>query len=135
MSKPRPDASPSSRPSKKRRLQLPHEVIELIDSDSEETAEDIDVIEIFDSDQESDPPATRRAITTPDSVFNPNDLLQTRRTVRNWLSNEDFAAWVISREVFQSEQLDRDRKLPAANLRDLSSSYVRPISVFFSSIF
>jgi len=93
----------------------PHEVIELSDSDVEE----IDVIEIFDSDEE-------------ESIVNPNDLLQTRRTVRDWFSDKD---WVISREEFHSEQVNRDRELPAS-LKDLTSSYVSPICFcFFFSIF
>jgi hypothetical protein len=93
--------------------------------------EGCDVIEILDSDEESDPLAKRRATATPEDVLKTNRLLQTRNTVRNWLSDEDFAAWVISREEFHSEQVDRDRMLPAS-LSDLSSSYVSSLYFFFS---
>lgn len=128
LSEPRPHSSPSSRPSKRRRLRLPSpEVIELSDSDPDES----DVIEILESDEESDPLAKRRSTETPEfDVLNTNHLLQTRTTVRDWLSDDDFAAWVISREEFHSEQVDRDMTLPAS-LNDLSSSYVRPLHFCF----
>jgi hypothetical protein len=118
-SEPRPRASPITRPSKKRRLQLPQEVIDISDEDSAKSV----VIEIVDSDEESGPLEKQRDIEAPDDVFNTNYLLQARRTVRTWLSDEEFDAWVVSREEFHWEQIDRDRKLPAS-LNDLSTSYV-----------
>jgi hypothetical protein len=122
MSELRPPASPSTRPSKKRRLRLPpHEVIEVFESDEEEP----DVIEVFDSDEEDSGP---QPVEPPDYVFNTNDLLETRQTVRgrNWLADDDLYAWVFSREDYHSEQVDRDRLLLPGNLSDLSSSYVSP---------
>jgi hypothetical protein len=81
------------------------------------------VIEVVDSDEESGPLEKQRDIEAPDDVFNANYLLQARQTVRTWLSDEEFDAWVVSREEFHWEQIDRDRKLPAS-LNDLSTSYV-----------
>jgi hypothetical protein len=120
MPEPSPPANPSTAPYKKRRLD---EVIMLSDSDAEQS----DVIEISDSDEEEAVRLPkRRAIIAPDT----NHVLQSRRTARNWLSDEDFEAWVISREAFHSEQVDRDRTLPAS-LQDLSYSYVSPVYFLF----
>jgi len=99
----------------------PQEVIELFDSDEEET----DVIEVYDSSEEESGP---QPIDAPAYVFNTNDLLETRQTRegRTWLSDPDLFAWVFSREDFHSEQVDRDRLLLPGNMSDLSSSYVSP---------
>lgn len=106
-SEPRLQASPSTRPSKKRRLRSPpREVIEVRDSSEEEEEEEEyeekdlsgeEVIEILDSDEESSPPMERLATEAPD--------------------------WILSRNDFHSEQVDRDRMLPE-HLKDLSSAYV-----------
>jgi len=112
-SEPRLQASPSTRLSKKRRLRSPpREVIELRDSSEEEEEEDYEekdlsgeeVIEILDSDEESNPPTKRLATEAPD--------------------------WILSRNDFHSEQVDRDRMLPE-HLKDLSSAYVSPSNFCF----
>jgi hypothetical protein len=108
-SEPRLQASPSTRPSKKRRLRSPPHEVELRDSSEEEEEEEEyeekdlsgeEVIEILDSDEEFSPPTERLATEAPD-----------------WI--------LLSRNDFHTEQVHRDRMLPE-HLKNLSSAYVSP---------
>ena len=71
-----------------------------------------DIIELTDSDDEIS--AHRRRPSNPsDLVFNTNDLLSTRQTRRGWRGSYRPQDWVLSRDEFHSEQVDRDQALAA----------------------
>ena len=117
---PRTHTSPSRRPSKKRRVQLSHqEVIELFGSDEEVPVD----VEMFNAEEEeeSDP----IVLDAPDYVYNTKD---------HRCTDNDPDVWVISREEFHTQQVDRDREL-AANLKNDLSTFVSLLYFCFLFLF
>ena len=70
------------------------------------------------SDDEERPP--RRVLDEPELVYNTNDILATRQTIRGWSNSSDPSSWILSREELHSDQVDLDRLLPGA-LEDFPS--------------
>lgn len=64
------------------------------------------------SDEEERP--CRSMFLEPELIYNTNDLLATRQTVRGWNNSSDPSSWILSREEWHSEQVDLDRLLPGA---------------------
>jgi hypothetical protein len=82
---------------------------------------DIDLTMDSSSDEEDRPP--RPTFPEPEFVYNTNDLLATRQTVRGWRNSSDPSSWILSREELHSDQVDLDRLLPEA--MDDYPSFVR----------
>jgi hypothetical protein len=80
-----------------------------------------EVLELTDSDEEMDKrPALSQKPTRPqrhapngtEFVFNTNDLLSTRQTIRSWKGSYLPEHFILSREELHADQVDQDRALP-----------------------
>jgi hypothetical protein len=45
-------------------------------------------------------------------VFNTNDLLATRQTIRSWRGSNRPEDWIVAREDLHADHVDNDRALP-----------------------
>ena len=97
---------------------------------------DVDLtMDISESDEEESTPEVsthvhppRPYFDPPDYIFNTNDVLATRQTIRGWNNSADPTSWGRSWEEFHADQVELDRQLPA-QLDDLPS-YVSHLFIF-----
>jgi hypothetical protein len=80
--------------------------------DATATKPTAEILELSDdsSDFDMEGPFPRRTTRT-DYIYNSNDLIATRQTVRSWKGSYRPDEWVISREELHADEVDRARAL------------------------
>jgi hypothetical protein len=79
------------------------------------------------------PPHLRHTSANDDVnfIFNTNDLLATRQTIRSWRGSSRPEDWIVAREDLHADHVDSDRALPNEMQDPWFPTFVRQFLSFF----